>query len=1400
MNISDASQGSGDETITPPDAPSGTVTFLFTDIEGSTSLLESLREQYAIVLEDQRNILRAAFKHWNGFEIDTQGDSFFVAFMRAIDAICCAAEVQKNLAEHKWPQGASVRVRMGLHTGEPLIVRTGYIGMDVHRAARIAAAGYGGQVLLSQTTYDLIYQDMPKGIVVRSLGSYKLKDIRYPQQLYQLDIENLPNQFPALKTLSAEEDPPTPGEPPYKGLQYFDEGDAAWFFGRDLVINRLKDAIQSQRFLSVIGASGSGKSSVVRAGLVPALKHSEENWEIHVFTPGPHPLESLAVELTRQSASSRPTLNLIDDLQSDPRSLHITIQKKIDNTSPLPRLLLVVDQFEELFTLCRDIEERKAFVDSLIYALQCEGGVTSLLIALRADFYQHLAEYTGLRMMVARQQEYIGAMSAEELRRVIEEPAKRGGWEFSPGLVDLILYDIGAAEGHQPEPGALPLLSHALLETWKRRRGNLMSLRAYSEAGGVRGAIARTAENVYAHELTPSQQEIARNIFLRLTELGEGTQDTRRRSSIHELVPPAPYGDPKQVEEVLVKLADARLITTSEGIAEVAHEALIREWPTLREWLSQDREGLRVHRRLTEATQEWELMEHDQSSLYRGVRLAQALEWAEANPRQMNAQEIAFLEASREASERDMLEREAQRQRELIAAQKLAETQTTAARRLRRRAWLLSGAMTLALILAAAAIFLGTQASQRANLATSRELANAATNNLSVDPERSVLLALEALKKADTLEARNALHQALPELHVLRSFVAHDNPVTSVTHSPDGKLLVSTSADRTMKIWDGQTGELLHTLQFESDTWDAAFSPDGKILATAAYTQVVGVDPQTGQELFELSGKSVGWEVGFNLGASQVDFSPDGKLLAVANIDGHPVVWDLASQRIILRLDGHKDIVYGIDISPDGTMIATAGRDGSVRVWDATTGQPIVILAQVNSFWYDALFSPDGTRLAAISESADLKVWEVGSWVELMSLERPETGGYQGLAWSPDGTSLATGSYDGVTRVLNASTGQLLVGLPGHVSTVTDISFSPDGKSLVSCAADRMIKTWNNGSGRELLTINAENNNARLAYSPDGSQLVTVGGSGIPKIWDPGTGQLLRTLPATDPPHVLVSVAFAPNGKLLAAGSVDGNVTVWDLERNQIVKTWIAHPNTIFGINFSPDGKRLVTTGFDGICIVWDVTSGQAVTKFDGHGRHAGSPQMQMVFSAVFNPDGQRVASAGYDGAVRVWDSTTGQEIYSISDGQALFTAVAFSPDDKLMAAGEFDSPLLIIDAATGTVLHKSIGHSAAILDVRFSADGKVIASASFDRMGKLWDTTSGQELASFYGNTNNVWSVSLSPDGKHLALGGWDGTARIFIIPLNDLVELAQARLTRSLTVEECQKYLHVDLCPASD
>ncbi len=480
----------------------------------------------------------------------------------------------------------------------------------------------------------------------------------------------------AAEVKDIEDLPPEPGEAPFQGLQYFDEKDADRFFGREALTARIVGRLNGSRFLAVIGASGSGKSSLVRAGVIPALRRGERlmdgslpptdsgQWAIHTIIPTAHPLEALAASLMRDSESISGITTLQDDLATDSRALALTV-RKLSAQASYRRLLLVVDQFEEVFTACRSEPERKAFIDNLVAAVDPDDDhPITVLITLRADFYAQCAQYDGLRELLSQRQEYIGAMSRDELFRAIVQPVALGNWKIQEGLVDLMLDDVGQ------EPGALPLLSHALLETWKRRRGRTMTLSGYTEAGGVRGAIAQTAETVFQQRLAPEQRPIARMVFVRLAELGEGSQDTRRRAAFSELLTRAT--DEMVIEAVLRILTDARLVTTDTlqpsgtKVVQVAHEALIREWPTLQEWLDQDRETLIRQRQLTEDANEWVKLGRDPGALYRGERLRQTLAWATPYAERLSLLEAEFLEASQ------VVERqEVERAKKLLRAQRL---------------------------------------------------------------------------------------------------------------------------------------------------------------------------------------------------------------------------------------------------------------------------------------------------------------------------------------------------------------------------------------------------------------------------------------------------------------------------------------------------------------------------------------------------------------------------------------------------------------------------------------------------------------------------------------------------------------------------------------------------------
>ena len=1433
--------------------PSGTVTFLFTDIQGSTQLLERLREQYAIVLADQRELLRAAFAKWNGHEIDTQGDAFFVAFPRALDAVCCVIDAQRALATHQWTQGVTVSVRMGLHTGEPIIARTGYVGMDVHLAARIAAAGHGGQVLVSQTTRDLIYQDLPAGASLHDLGAHKLKDIRFSQPIYQLDIEGLRHEFPPLKTLATGEEPPTPGDTPFKGLQFFDEADEKLFFGREQITAQLAEDVSRSRFLAVIGASGSGKSSIIRAGLVPSLKHASRAgtpWDIHVITPTTHPLEALATTMTHNADSIIATATLMDDLARDSRSLHLFIRKTASHQAG--RLLLIIDQFEELFTLCRNESERRAFVDNLLNVVDAQGGTTTVIVALRADFYSHLAQYDALRDQVAKHQEYIGPMNATELRQALEEPAKRGGWEFAPGLVDLMLHDVGADKDCQPEPGALPLLSHALLETWKRRRGNVMTLKSYSESGEVRGAIAKTAERVFNQELTPEQQTIARSVFLRLTELGEGTQDTRRRASFAELVPPAPFGSATQVEDVIVKLADARLITTGAGTVEVAHEALIREWPTLREWLTQNREGLRTHRHLTEAAQEWEMLERDAGALYRGARLAQTLEWAEQNPRELNAQERAFLDASKELAAREEAEKEAQRQRELQAAQKLAETerqraeeQSRAATKLRQRAIYLGmafGAAIILLIVAGGLAFFANQQTQKAQeqtqLATSRELAAASLNNLTIDPELGVLLALQAVSTTDTLEAQNALHRTIQSLHVLATynrneeyrwedgsrfvkigadnsiqvvdaatkqplFTLPSNPNKSVVRSnlaPDAKHLAIWFNDNSVQIVDAVSGQSIVTTNDVDLTPSTSmlggwrYSADGKFLGmsgmdpTGAIRVIQVRDTSTGKAVLTLTDAKEG-PPGCNDPVGWFNFSPDGQRFATANFGGVGMakVWDIATGKELLFLKGHTAAGVDIAYSPDGKRLVTTSNDNTAKIWDATTGKELFTLSGHTAWINIGNFSSDGTRVATASDDGVAKVWEVATGKELFTLVGHKTG-VTIVNFSRDGKTLATGSYDGTVKLWDATTGREIQTLAGHKGTITLVYFSRDGKQLTSYSDDGTIKVWDTAPGRELATVSGHTGKIYdLILSPDGTRFATAGEDGFMNIWDAATHKLLMTFPEGAPTSSITSASFSPDGKRLVAGLMDGSLRMWNLDSKQEVLAFTPHATWVTAVTFSPDGKILATSSEDRTAKLWEAATGKKLVELN---------RPDEVWGVSFSPDGTRFATASWDKTVKVWDTATGKELMSVG-APSKFWSATYSPDGKRLAGGRDDGTTMIWDATTGKEQFTLPGHAGTIIDVAFNRSGSQLATASWDGTAKVWDVAAGRELLTLAGHTNNVWGVVFSPDGSRLTTASFDGTTRVQLLKIQDLVALAKSRVTRTLTTDECQRYLHMNKCP---
>jgi WD40 repeat protein/transcriptional regulator with XRE-family HTH domain len=1199
--------------------------------------------------------------------------------------------------------------------------------------------------------------------------------------LHLEDDPQLTARFLQLAESARQEDAPAPGIAPYKGLLFFDEADAELFFGRESLTARLAEHVidlaidSSSRFLAVVGASGSGKSSLVRAGLAVALKRA--GWDTRVFTPTANPLRILEGNLN---------------------------PARINHAE---RVLILVDQFEEVFTLCRDEMERIAFIEKLLASAQERSKKMTVVIALRADFYSHCAQYPLLRQAVAAEQEYIGQMTAEELRRAIEEPAKRNGWEFEPGLVDVLLQDIGADGMGQPEPGALPLLSHALLATWERRRGRTFTREGYHASGGVRGAIAETAESVFNDQLNQAQQELARDAFLRLTELGEGTEDTRRRAELNELVRQS--DEATQLRAVLNILAEARLITLNEDSAEVAHEALIREWERLHEWLTQDREGLLLHRHLTESAHDWEARGHDSAELYRGARLAQAREWASVNEGRLNAQERAFIAASIDQEEHDALEHEAQRQRELEAAQKLAETekaraeeQASSVKRLRRGRVFLAGALAVAIVAAIIAGIFASNARQQALIASVRELSSAANLNLEIDPERSVLLAMEAVNKTylkdQTVmpEAGEALHSAVQASRIELTLRGHTDTLWSAVYSQDGTKIVTASSDGTVKVWDAVTGKEL--LSVKSVTkgvnpapeafdgwgwfWYATFSPDGKYLATADGDGIARVwDAVTGDELLALKGH--------NSDVLHIEFSPDGSRLVTVSRDGLAIIWDAHTGEKLLTLS-QGSALYWVVFSPDGLRIAIANHDDAwVSIWDAVTGERLLILPHPNTEVDSVSYSPDGGRIVTTSNDQTVRIWDANSGKELLSLYG-YTINVTNVAYSPDGTRIATVVLNNQVKIWDADTGQEILTIAGHSLDVLTVAFSPDGAHVVTASRDGTAKVWNISPSREFLTLSNGpmiSSGTALAYSPEGTRLATAYSDPVAKVWDLATGKQLLSL--TGHTQSVTFIAYNSDGTRIATASDDGTAIIWDAKIGGELLTLSGHKYGVLGVAFSPDGSRIATASADWTARVWDAETGKVIFTFD---------HTNEVESVVFSLDGKIIATAGADKTAILWDAFTGKKIFSLTGHTDTILQIVFSPDGTRLATASRDGSAKVWDAVSGNELFTLWGHHGTVFSVAFSPDSKTVATASADKATKLWDPLTGKELLTLHA-AEGLTSVAFSPDGSQLAVASRDGAARIYLLKIEDLMALAKRRVTRSLTIEECQQYLRVDICPST-
>ena len=1117
-----------------------------------------------------------------------------------------------------------------------------------------------------------------------------------------------------LEVASQLASPETAGEAPmvcpFKGLAPFQMADAPYFFGRERLVAELIARLVGAPLLGIVGPSGSGKSSVLRAGLLPALAAgvlpgSETRRQV-VIRPGEHPLEELRTAM--------------EGLDDEP-------------------VVLAVDQFEEAFTACADEDERAAFVDELVHAAGSAMRRHAVVLAVRADQYGRCAAYPALSTLLAANHVLVGPMLADDLRRTIECPAQRAGLYVDPELVDALVEDV------RGEPGALPLLSTALLELWQRREGRRLRHASYERAGGVRGAVARLGEHAFG-QLDDTQQRLARRVLLRLTSIDDEGNVERRSASLVELTTEGG----ESMTEVITLLADSRLLTINEGTLEPAHEALLREWPRLRAWIEEDRAGLRIEHQLELAAREWRRVGRDEGALYRGARLAEARELSERGQLELTDAEREFLTASVARTRRE---------------------QTARRRRLAFAFGTLAVGLVAIAVVAAVALHQKHAAEHERDIALSRQLALESTNSLGVDPKLALSQALSAVDKSPTAEAAAALRQATLAFRQIAVLPADSATADAAAFSPDGSRVITGGEDGIVRIWDTASGrEVARLAAHHGKVRAARFAPgDQRIAIGFADGTLLLTDKSLGaaRVALRVRGASI----------DRVAFSRDGTRLAAALTDGTIRVLGASGGGPIDVLRGHSGPVLGVDVNADGSRVVSAGQDGTVRVWDPSTGQA-QILYRGRANETDVRLSPDGSLILAVGSDGWMRLLNVrtGGVVRAEAVSGREL---EAAAFSPDGRRYVVSGKDGVIRVYGVAGGPALAVVRGQLSRVFDLGFGP-GNRVVSAGDDGTVRIWDVGETESWLEgIQASN----IAFSPDGRLISVSGRDGTVEVRDAATGRFLMSLTGA---QGFTWADFSPTSdELVIARDSQSRAVTWNLSDNQSrVVVQLRKGRGLGAAHFDSTGQRIVYLDDEGAIAVKDLRSGGIIAL-------KGAPHD--VWDVALSPDGEHVAAATAIGKLMIWRLDQPDRPSQILSGHiGSIQMLAYSPDGRIVTAGS-DRTVRVWNPANGTQVILR-GHQDEVDTARFAPGGSQVLSVSDDGTLRLWDARSGAALAVLDSGGGPLADLAVSHDGTIATLSK-AGVMRVFACgvcgSLQQVRALAVSRLAPALTPQEQQRLL---------